>query len=46
LWITWVEKARQTAPKMCFSENGNATYIKNRERGMGNGQQATAKGNG
>jgi hypothetical protein len=42
LWITWVKKARQTAPKMCFSENGNATYIKNGERGMGNGQRLAA----
>jgi hypothetical protein len=33
LWITWVKKARQTAPKTCFSENENATYIKNRDRG-------------
>jgi len=38
LWITWPQKARQTAPKMCFSENGNETYVKNRERGMGNRQ--------
>jgi hypothetical protein len=28
LWITWVKKARQTAPKTCVSENGNSTYIK------------------
>jgi hypothetical protein len=28
LWITWPQKARQTAPKMCFSENENATYVK------------------
>jgi hypothetical protein len=38
LWITWPQKARQTAPKTCFSENQNATYIKNgnREPGTGN----------
>jgi hypothetical protein len=32
LWITWPQKARQTAPKMCFSENENATYVKNGNR--------------
>ena len=37
LWITWVKKARQTAPKTCFSENQNATYIKTRHAVEGGG---------
>ena len=56
LWITWVKKARQTAPKICFPENGNETYIKNRDKEKGireaafakatAAKQATARGNG
>ena len=42
LWITWPKKARQTAPKTCFSENGNATYSKNRDKGIGNRQRQEA----
>ena len=43
LWITWPRKASQTAPKMCFPENQNATYIKNgnRDSGIGNREQRT-----
>jgi len=44
LWITWPQKARQTAPKMCFPENENATYIKNGDKGKGIREKATAKG--
>jgi hypothetical protein len=32
LWITWLKKARQTAPKMCFPENQKTTYIKTGNR--------------
>jgi hypothetical protein len=32
LWITWPQKARQTAQKMRLPENENATYVKNSSR--------------
>jgi hypothetical protein len=44
LWITWTPKPRQTAPKMCFSENQKTTYIKNRDKGKGIREKATARG--